>query len=62
MNKLFYFPKARINSKIIELVNTGNHITVNGYTYENLIRRPKGRSVYRKFRSLDEKTHITIYS
>lgn len=62
MNELYYFPKMRVNAKIAEIINPGNHIEIDGYVYENLVRKPKGRSIKRRLKSLDELTSITIYS
>jgi len=62
MNELYYFPKARANAKITEIINPGYHIEIDGYVYENLIRKPKGRSIQRRLRSMDELTSITIYT
>lgn len=62
MNELYYFPKVRVNAKIAELVNPGNHIEIDNYTFENLIRKPKGRSIARRLTSMDEQTKIIIYA
>ena len=62
MNELYYFPKVRVNAKISEIINPGKHIEIDGYVYENLIRKPRGRSIVRRLRSMDEMTSITIYS
>lgn len=62
MSELYYFPKMRVNAKIAEIINPGKHIEIDGYVYENLVRKPKGRSIKRRLRSLDELTSITIYS
>jgi hypothetical protein len=62
MNELYYFPKVRVNAKISEIINPGKHIEIDGYVYENLTRKPRGRSIVRRLRSMDEMTSITIYS
>jgi len=62
MEELYYFPSAKVNSKISELINPGHHIQIDDYVYERLSRKPKGRSIFRRLSSLDEKTSITIYS
>ena len=48
--------------KLAEIINPGHHIEIDGYVYENLIRKPKGRSIQRRLRSMDELTSITIYT
>ena len=62
MNELYYFPKVRVNAKISEIINPGNHIEIDSYVYENLVRKPKGRSIARRLVSQDEQTRITIYA
>tara|TARA_X000001316_G_scaffold7134_1_gene1788 strand:+ start:226 stop:414 length:189 start_codon:yes stop_codon:yes gene_type:complete len=62
MNELYYFPKVKVNAKIAEIINPGYHIEIDGYRYENIIRKPRGRSILRRLRSMDEQTSITIYS
>lgn len=62
MSELYYFPKVRVNAKIAEIINPGHHIMIDDYVYENLVRKPKGRSIVRRLRSMDEQTSITIYA
>ena len=62
MNKLFFVPSTKINARIADTVITGNHITVEGLTYQMLSRRPQGRRVLRKLQNLDTNTQITIYA
>lgn len=60
MNELFYFPKAKVNSRVSELVNDGYDIRIGDYTYVNLIRKPRNRRILRKLQSSSER--IIIYS
>jgi hypothetical protein len=62
MNELYYFPKVRANAKITEIINPGKHIEIDSYIYENLVRKPKGRSIARRLLSTDEQTRIIIYA
>lgn len=61
MISTFYVSSTRINARIADLVMPGSHITVDGLTYEQLSRRPKGRSIYRKFTKEDNTESIIIY-
>ena len=61
MNEQFYFPAARINAKVAELVDEGNHLNIEGYRYEKLFRKPKGRSIDRKLINKNEDLRIIIY-
>jgi len=62
MNKLFFVPSTKINARIADTIITGNHITVEGLTYQMVSRRPQGRRVLRKLQNLDTNTQITIYA
>ena len=61
MNEQFYFPAARINAKVAELVDEGNHLNIGGYRYEKLFRKPKGRSIERRLVNENKNTRIIIY-
>jgi hypothetical protein len=62
MEELYYVPSLRINVKISDLVIEGNHIELDGITYQRLSRKPRGRSIKRKLKSLQSNTRILIYS
>ena len=62
MRELFYVPSLRINSKISDLVIEGNHITIDGITYQRLSRKPRGRAIKRKLKGLESSTRILIYA
>ena len=62
MEELYYVPSLRINAKISDLVIEGNHIELDGITYQRLSRKPRGRSIKRKLKSLESNTRILIYS
>ena len=62
MTKLFYFPSAKLNAKVSELVIEGFDIKVKGTNYVQLSKRPLGR---RRIKSLINETtneNIIIYS
>lgn len=61
MVKNYYIAQHRINARISESVITGNHIKIGDYTYELISRAPAGRTVKKKYRSLDESTQFVIY-
>jgi len=62
MEELFFIPSHKVTPVVAELVEEGNHITLDGLTYQKLSRKPRGRIVRRKLQSLDESTRILIYS
>ena len=45
MIEKYFLPRLKINAKTSELVIPGEHINMDGYTYEQLSRRPKGRTI-----------------
>ena len=61
MTELYYFPAVKMNARIAELVDDGNHIDIGSYRYEKLFRKPKGRSIDRKLISENQETRIIIY-
>lgn len=62
MNKLMFVPATKINAVISETVIPGSHITINGYTYEQVSRAPRGRRITRKLINEDKQERIVIYS
>ena len=62
MNKLFFVPSTKINARIADTVISGQHITIEGLTYQMVSRRPQGRRVLRKLQNLNTNTQITIYA
>ena len=62
MNKLFFVPSTKINARIADTVITGQHIAIDGLTYQMVSRRPLGRRVLRKLLNESTNTKITIYA
>lgn len=62
MEELFYIPSLKVNAKVSDLVIEGNHIEIDGTTYQRLSRKPRGRSIKRKLSSMKSNTRILIYS
>ena len=61
MNELYYFPSVKINAKVAEIIEDGHHIELNGYKYERLSRKPRGRSIAHRLRNEDTQTRIIVY-
>jgi len=61
MNELYYFPTVKVNAKIAETVIEGNHIEMEGYRYELLSRKPRGRSIARRLINESTNTRMIIY-
>jgi len=62
MEKLMFVPSTKVNAKISDTVITGQHITLEGLTYQMVSRRPLGRRVLRRLQNLSTNTKIVIYS
>jgi hypothetical protein len=61
MEELYFIPSLKINARVSELVIQGNHIEIEGITYQRLSRKPRGRSVSRKLLNESTNTRIIIY-
>jgi hypothetical protein len=61
MNELYYFPTVKVNAKIAETVIEGNYMEMEGYRYELLSRKPRGRSIARRLINESTNTRMIIY-
>ena len=61
MLKSFYISAMRSNAMIDDLM-TGSSIKLEGRTYQQLSRAPRGKRIIKRLRSLDEREKIVIYS
>ena len=61
MSELYYFPSIKMNAKISEIVDDGFPIEVEGYKYERLVRKPRGRSIQRRLLNESNETRIILY-
>jgi len=61
MNELYYFPSIKMNAKISEIVEDGFPIEMDGYKYERLMRKPRGRSIQRRLLNEVNQTRLIIY-
>lgn len=62
MEELYYIPSLKVNAKVVDLVIEGNHIEIEGITYQRLSKKPRGRSVKRKLQGDKVQQRILIYS
>lgn len=59
----YYFLSAlKINSKTSELVIPGSHIEIDKLRFEQLLRKPKGRSIARKLLNENKGERFIIYA
>lgn len=62
MEESYFIRATKVNARVAELVIEGNHITIDGYKFEKLERKPRGRSVERRLQNLDTQERFIIYS
>jgi hypothetical protein len=62
MIETYYLSALKINSKTSDLVIPGNHITIENYKFEQLSRKPKGRSISRRLLNTDTGERFIIYA
>lgn len=61
MIKLNYIRSAKVTPKIKQNVIPGEHITLEGETFQKLSKKPFGRTILRKLIKADNSEHITCY-
>ena len=61
MKELYFFPRVKMNARIIDSVIDGSHIVLEDYTYDMLSKKPRGRSIDRTLINEDLQTRFTIY-
>ena len=61
MNKLYFIAPTKVNARISETVLTGFHITVNGLTFEQVSKRPFGKSLKQSLVNEAKQERILIY-
>lgn len=62
MEESYYIRATKVNARVVDLVIEGNHITMDGYKFEKLERKPRGRSIKRKLKNVDTGERILIYA
>jgi hypothetical protein len=61
MEKSYYISPMKSNA-LIEETMTGQTIVIEGYTYAEVSRAPKGRRILRKLSNEEQTQQIRIYS
>ena len=62
MIEYYYVPSTRITSRIADLVMQGWQIGIDGYHYDRLSRRPKGRAIMQRLVNEEKQQRIIIYA
>lgn len=62
MERQYYISPLRMNARISETKIDGQHISIDGMTYERISRAPAGKRKLRTLIKLDNSVKITIYT
>lgn len=58
----YYIRATKINARVADIVADGAHIEIDGYRFEKLIKKPRGRLIERRLQNVDTQERILIYS
>ena len=58
----YYVRATKINARIADIVVDGAHIEMDGYRFEKLMKKPRGRLIERKLVNVNTEERILIYS
>lgn len=62
MEENYFIRATKINARVADLVIEGKHITIDGYKFERLERKPRGRVIERKLQNIEKQLRFLIYS
>lgn len=62
MIKSNYIKSTKITPRIKQSVVPGEHITIEGVTFEKLNKKPYGKTILRTLIKSDKSEHITCYA
>lgn len=61
MTDLHFIQSSKINSRILDTVLNGYHIRFDGMVYEQVSKRPYGKTLKRRLQNLQKQERILIY-
>lgn len=61
MNQRYFIKKSQLTPKIALTVVEGETISIGGYIYLEVSKKPRGKSVIKTLRRLEEDLQILIY-
>ncbi len=62
LDTVIYVPRVKMTYKIAETVIDGYHINIDNYTYERVMRKPKGRTLKHSLINKDGTERWLIYN
>jgi hypothetical protein len=61
MKNTYYVHTTKINARIADTVLDGQHIIVDGYTYEKVSKRPVGKLITRRFSGINSDEKLILF-
>lgn len=62
MNESYFIRGTKINARVADLIIDGQYINIDGYRFEKLSKKPRGRTIERKLQNEQTQERFIIYS
>lgn len=62
MNESYFIRATKVNARVADLVIDGQHINIDGYKFEKVSKKPRGRSIERRLQNTNTQERFIIYS
>ena len=62
MKESYFVRATKVNARVAELIIDGQHIGIDGYKFEKLSKKQRGRSIERKLQNAETQERFIIYS
>jgi hypothetical protein len=62
MNESYFIRGTKVNARVADLIVEGQYIQIDGYRFEKLSKKPRGRVIERKLQNTNTQERFIIYS
>ena len=62
MNESYFIRGTKVNARVADLIIEGQYIQIDGYRFEKLSKKPRGRVIERKLQNTNTQERFIIYS
>jgi len=62
MNESYFIRATKVNARVADFIIDVQHININGYKFERLSKKPRGRTIERKLQNTNTQERFIIYS
>ena len=62
MNESYFIRGTKVNARVAELIIEGQYIQIDGYRFEKLSKKPRGRVIERRLQNTNTQERFIIYS